>query len=330
MKLRVALVGAGYWGSKLARAFGQLDEVELCLIVDHDLEHCRALSATCPISTQADDVWANEGIDAVVIATPPVSHYALARSALEARKHCWVEKPMTLSTEHAEDLVQLARQQSRTLFVDETFLYDPLVEQARRWIAENRLGRLYHLSFQRLGMGRVRRDSDIWWNSASHDLSILRYLVPTPVHDLQVERFSYLQSGIADMCVATLRLEDEVSVHVYVSWLSPIKQASLVAVGSSGMLRYEGRFGQRQLAFYDYSISNPPRPSGNVLPIEGFRATQILDNPGEEPLKLAAKAFIQSIRTGTATPSDGAQSLQTVRLLAAADGYGFRRDTRSP
>ena len=105
----------------------------------------------------------------------------------------------------------LAARQHRTLFVDETFLYDPLVQRAREWIAAGRLGRLLHLSFERLGMGRIRRDSDVWWNSAPHDVSILRYFVPEEVERVRVDTFTYLQPGVADMCVGTVRFVSGVS-----------------------------------------------------------------------------------------------------------------------
>jgi UDP-2-acetamido-3-amino-2,3-dideoxy-glucuronate N-acetyltransferase len=255
----------------------------------------------------------------VLVATPPSSHATLARAALQAGKHCWVEKPLALRVAEARELVDLAARQQRTLFVDETFLYDPLVQRAREWIHGGRLGPLVHLSFERLGMGRIRRDSDVWWNSAPHDLSILRYFVPDEVEGLRVENFAYLQPGVADMCVATVRFTTGVSAHIYLSWLSPLKRASVVAVGRRGMLAYEGRFEQRALTFYDYAHTDPRAVQSNVVPIDRFAAAETIPGGAEEPLALAAAAFVDSVRTGIPAPSDGRHSLKVVELLEAGN-----------
>ena len=160
---------------------------------------------------------ARPDVDAVVIATPPSRHHAMALAALEAGKHVWVEKPLALTTADGRQLVETARAAGKTIFVDETFLYDPLVREMKRVVEAGELGEIFHLSFERLGMGRIRRDSDVWWNSAPHDLSILFYLVPRAVTGVQLCLHTYLQPGVADMAVCDLELEGGVTAHVYLS-----------------------------------------------------------------------------------------------------------------
>jgi len=201
------------------------------------------------------------------------------------------------------------------LFVDETFLYDPLVSEMKRLIDGGALGGLMHLSFERLGMGRVKRDSNVWWNSAPHDLAILRYLVPADVERVHVDRFAYLQPGLADVAVGTLRLAGGISAHVYLSWLSPLKTASIVVVGSRGMLHYEGRFGQRALRFFEYEVADPVSVAGNVVPVTHFATTETILGGAEEPLALAAQAFIAAVRDGRPVPSAGQYSRHVVELL---------------
>jgi UDP-2-acetamido-3-amino-2,3-dideoxy-glucuronate N-acetyltransferase len=261
-------------------------------------------------------------IDTALVVTPPSTHAELAAAVLRAGKHCWVEKPLALDAVAARQLVDLAAAQGRILFVDETFLYDPLVQRARDWIRQGRLGRLLHLSFERLGMGRIRRDSDVWWNSAPHDVSILRYFVPEEVASVRVDTFAYLQPGIADMCVGTVRFTSGVSAHIYLSWLSPVKRASVVVVGTTGMLVYEGRFEQRALTFYDYAHPEPASVNSNVVPIDRFQAAETIKGGTEEPLALSAAAFVESIRTGQPAPSDGRYSLEVVEILAAGNPAG--------
>ena len=255
--VRLGIIGAGYWGEKLLRVFRGLDDVQVRAVYDSDAQRRAQLGAEIDTPDSAATLLRREDIDAVVVATPPSSHYVVAREVLAAGKHCWVEKPLAMHAREAHELVDSARRQRRTLFVDETFLYDPLVQQAKAWIDAGRLGRIHHLSFERLGLGRIRRDSNVWWNSAPHDLSILCYWLPIPVERVHVETFEYVQAGIADMAVATVRLAGGVSAHIYLSWLSPLKVASIVVVGSQGMLQYEGRFGQRALRFFEYQVTDP-------------------------------------------------------------------------
>ncbi len=166
-------------------------------------------------------------------------------------------------------------------------------------------------------MGRIRRDSDVWWNSAPHDLSILRYLVRDDVEAVRVDPFAYLQPGIADMCVGTVRFRAGVSAHIYLSWLSPQKRAGVVVIGTRGMLAYEGRFEQRALTFYDYAHADPATVTANVVPIERFTPAEVIKGGAEEPLVLAAAAFVDSIRTGKPAHSDGRHSVKVVELLEA-------------
>jgi hypothetical protein len=168
-----------------------------------------------------------------------------------------------------EGSLKAAEAAKKTLFVDETFLYDPLVREMKRVIDAGELGEVFHFSFERLGMGRIRRDSNVWWNSAPHDLSILFYLVPRPVKTVQLYLHTYLQRGVADMAVCHLELEGGVTAHVYLSWLHPEKTATVTVVGRDRMLGYEGRFEKRAITLFDYAIdpSMPPAVSPGAVPI---------------------------------------------------------------
>jgi predicted dehydrogenase len=234
----------------------------------------------------------------------------------------WVEKPLALTAAEGRELVEAARVADRILFVDETFLYDPLVREMKRLIDEGALGDVYHLSFERLGMGRIRRDSNVWWNSAPHDLSILFYLVPRPVRQVRLHQHAYLQPGIADMAICDLELEGGVSAHIYLSWLHPEKTAKVTVVGRERMLAYEGRFEKRGITLYDYTIDrSAPSGAGGVpiLPISQFAARRLEVPAAAEPLSLAAQHFAESILAGTEPLTSGARSLRVVEVLEAAE-----------
>jgi predicted dehydrogenase len=253
----------------------------------------------------------------------------MALAALRAGKHVWVEKPLALTAAEGRELVQAAEQAGTTLFVDETFLYDPLVREMKRTIDAGELGSVFHLSFERLGMGRIRRDSNVWWNSAPHDLSILFYLVPRPVTAVQLYLHTYLQPGVADMAVCDLTLEGGVTAHVYLSWLHPEKTATVTVVGRDRMLAYEGRFEKRAVTLYDYTIDPdlPPGASAGsapIVPITKFEGRK-LDVPlGTEPLASAAGHFVECIHDGREPLSSGARSLRVVETLETADRTAVR------
>lgn len=314
-KLRVGLVGVGYWGKNLLRLFRNRADVEVCGVAEVDRNAAATVGEDVPVVADLEILLRTCDPDAVAIVTPPSTHYELARYTLDHGKHCWVEKPLALRAREARELVSLAERKRCQLFVDETFLYDPLVQKAREWIRGGKLGRVYHLSFERLGQGRIRRDSNVWWNSAPHDLSILCHWVDSPVRDVQVTAFSYLQQGIADVAVGTLVLEGDVSAHVYLSWIAPQKVATATVVGSEGMLVFEGRFGQRKLEFYEFRVADKETVSGNVIPIERFRCVESVPGGNEEPLALAVEAFVTAVTTGVLPPSAGVFSQRVVEIL---------------
>jgi hypothetical protein len=172
-------------------------------------------------------------------------------------------------------------------------------------------------------MGRIRRDSNVWWNSAPHDVSILYYLLDTPVTQVSATGHAFVQPGIEDVVWATLHLAGDISAHIYLSWLCPEKKASLMVVGEHGMLGYEGRFGQRKLTRYGYRLGQRPETKpetlarANLIPIDNYEIIEEITDDHCEPLALACAAFQESILTGQPAPSSGERSLRTVAALDA-------------
>src|SRR5262245_30876792 len=328
----IAIVGVGYWGRNLLRTFSRLSAARVTTLCDLDPDRLACASADHPGLRCTDDfaaLVARDDIDAVVIATPPSRHHPMALAALRAGKHVWVEKPLALTAGTGRELVDAAATARRVLFVDETFLYDPLVCEMKRIIDAGGLGEIMHLSFERLGMGRIRRDSNVWWNSAPHDLSILFHLVPRPVSAIRLHQHAYLQPGVADMAVCDLELQGGVSAHIYLSWLHPEKTAKVVVVGRERMLAYEGRFEKRGITLYDYTLDlSPPPRSGRgavpIVPVSAFSG-RVLEVPaGDEPLALAAAHFLDCIRDGVEPLTSGARSLRVVEVLEQGDRTATR------
>jgi predicted dehydrogenase len=330
--LNVGIAGLGYWGTNLARTFAAQPRARLTDLCDLDPARVAKLAAAHPEAHRHADFaafLARPDLDAVAIATPPSRHHAMALAALRAGKHVWVEKPLALTAADGRELVEAARAAGRCLFVDETFLYDPLVREMKRLIDSGALGDVCHLSFERLGMGRIRRDSNVWWNSAPHDLSILFYLVPRSLRTVRLHLHEYVQPGIADMAVADLELDGGISAHVYLSWLHPVKTATVTVVGRDRMLAYEGRFEKRGITLYDYALdrSAPDAPGGApIVPVTHCTPRRLEIPAGTEPLALAAEHFLDSIAAGAEPLTSGARSLRVVEALETAE----RGATRGP
>jgi predicted dehydrogenase len=328
--LRLGLAGLGYWGKNLLRTFSRTTGARVVALADLDPAALAAAASALPGAVPTAEyarLLASSDVDAVVLATPPSRHHAMALAALRAGKHVWVEKPLALSAAHGRELVDTARAAGRVLFVDETFHSEPHGREMKRLVAEGALGDVYHLSFERLGMGRIRRDSNVWWNSAPHDLSILLHLVPRPVVHARLHEHAYLQPGVADVAVADLELAGGVSAHVYLSWLHPEKTAKVVVVGRERMLVYEGRFEKRGLTLYDYAVdvhAGEGEGGAPIVPIRHFAGRPVEVAAAVEPLALAATHFVESILAGTEPLTSGAASLRVVEVLESAEHAATR------
>lgn len=321
--IRVAVVGAGYWGANLLRVFHATEGFALAAACDARPAALLAAQARYPhvaVDTSTTTILRDPRIDALAIATPPASHAALVELALNAGKHVWVEKPLALSFTEGQRLVALARERQRALFVDETFLYDPLVERLRTALASGAIGKPRQITLERTGMGRIRRDSNVWWNSAPHDVSLLRYVVDARVRAVSAIGQAFLQPGIEDVVWATLQLVPDVTAHLHLHWLFPEKKAPLTLVGETGMLRYEGRFEQRRLTRYAYRLGANASGgdfSANVIPIERHEVVEEIAGDQAEPLSRACLAFGEMLRSGVSAPSSGEHSLRNLAVLEA-------------
>lgn len=326
--IKLGVIGGGYWGRNLIRNFSSLEGVEVALVCDPNEESLREVKTLCPSLETCGDlsrILQDNAVDGVVVVTPPSLHYQPAKESLAARKHTFVEKPLAMSYEEGRELVELADRQGKALFVDETFLYDPALRMVKGMVDEGEIGDIYHVLLERLGMGRIRCESNVWWNSAPHDLSILRYLIERKVRSISLQAYAYLQEGIEDIAWASLELTGDISAWIHLSWFHPFSTASLVIVGSRGAIFYEGRFKSRKVALYRYQLGSPPVqrvqgvPTPNFIPIQSSLEKEVVDFGSEEPLWATCHSFISAIAEGSEPPSSGRNSLETLRVLEAGE-----------
>jgi predicted dehydrogenase len=324
---RVAVVGYGYWGSKHVRVLSSIPDVAVTVVDGHPdrLAEASAQFPNASLASHLDAVM--DDIDAVLIATPPGSHAALARQALEAGKHVLVEKPLTTSVEDAEMLVELADERGLQLMVGHTFEYNPAVWKLRDLVQSGALGRVLYIDTARLSLGRYQSDVNVIWDLAPHDISIVSYVLDEMPTTTAVWAHSNLGGRHAD--VAYLRLEfprADAQAFVNVSWLSPNKVRRVTVVGEKKMAVYDDMSDNERIRVYDIgvdieSIDDPSSPP--ELPVT-YRTGDIVSPfiPFREPLLLQDTHFVECVRTGRTPDTSGRRGLDVVRVLSETDLVG--------
>lgn len=326
--VNIGLVGAGYWGHKLLPKFLAAAQAKVQSVCDIHAGNRAEVQRKFPnISTTAslDALLASRELDAVVIVTPPATHFSLAKAALEADKHVWVEKPLALRLDEGRQLVQLARARKKTLFVDHTFLYDPAVRMIRDLVQQGELGDIYHLFLQRLNLGRIKRDSNVWWNSAPHDASMVLFILSDRPTGVNLHGYRYLQSNLEDLNMAVIEMSGGASAFIYHNWLYPENTAKLTVIGSKRLLVYEGKFEKRSLTVYDYQVEKfktsqiPLAELPTTIPSKIVGERKLEGFQGQEPLAEAVEDFLKSVRSGCEPVSNGDFSLRVLAILEAGE-----------
>lgn len=327
--INLAQIGVGYWGRNLLRSFYHSEYIGTLIAVDPSEKAQQWVKKEYPtikIRDGFESVLKDSSVQAIVLATPANTHFALAKQALLAGKHLFVEKPLALSVKEAEELVALARLNRRILMVGHTFLYNAAVRTIKSYIEEGLLGQIYYVYSQRLNLGRVRSDVNALWNLAPHDLSILLYWFEKLPLQVSAKGDSFLQDSVEDVVFLNLDFQGGVSAHVHVSWLDPNKRRSMTLVGSKKMVVYEDTSADAKIKIYDKGITKK-NIDDSLGDYDNFGKFQLIQRAGDllipkinfiEPLRVETNHFLESITTGKPPLTDGGHGLQVIRILEAA------------
>ena len=308
---RVAVVGCGYWGKNLVRNFHLLGA--LAMVVDSTEEgraKARELAPDVPIDADIEAILASD-VQGIVIATPAETHYALAKRALLANKDVFVEKPMALTYEQGRELVLLARARQRILMVGHVLEYHPAIATLLALISRGDLGKVRYIYSNRLSLGQIRREENILWSFAPHDIAVILRLMGGAPFQVSATGGAYVQPNIADVTVTNLLFDNGVRAHIFVSWLHPFKEQRLVVIGSKKMASFDDV--SKRLVLYDQRVE---WQAGQPVPIKG--EGELVAFPRDEPLRLECQAFLDAIRTRTPPVTRGESGLRVLRVLQAA------------
>ena len=310
----VAVVGCGYWGKNLARNFAQLGALGgICDSNDELLQTYSELYPQARLTRQLKEILAEDGIRAVAIATPAELHYAHAREAILAGRDVFVEKPLALQYVDGKKLVKLAQDQGVLLMVGHLLNYHPAVKLLGDIIQQGQLGKIWYIYSNRLNLGKVRREENILWSFAPHDISVICSLVGSEPREVTTSGGSYLQSGIVDITVSNLLFENGVRAHIFVSWLHPYKEQRLVVIGDDKMAVFDDLAPEGKLKIYDKGIK---WEAGLPVPRQTAETTLFFDET--EPLRLECEHFLNCIHQREGPLTDGESALRVLKVLEAS------------
>ena len=321
--VRVGVVGFGYWGPNLVRNLDRLGDAELVAACDTSEANLAKLSGLYPgvaTTTDLDSLLTGHDLDAVVVATSAPSHFPVAKRVIEAGLHCYVEKPLTLTSADALELVRLADERGVVLMVGHLMEYHSAINWIRDYIASGELGDVLYLYAQRLNLGKVRTEENAFWSLAPHDVSIVLYLLGEAPDYVSASGAAYINDGVQDTVFANLHFPSGKVANIHVSWLDPHKVRKFTIVGTKRMLVFDDMEATEKIWIYDKGVGAPTDAMsfGEDLTLR-FGEITVPYIAMKEPLSLEVQHFLDCCMSGETPRSDGRDGLRVVRVLEAVD-----------
>ena len=319
----VGVIGCGYWGPNLIRNFRSLRDCRMktmCDISEERLTHMKSLYPEVDAETDYNTLLKDPEIDAIALATAVRSHYPLAKSALEAGKHVFIEKPMATSAEECEELIALADEKGCALMVGHTFLYSPPIRKIKEIIENGDIGDIRYISARRLNLGLFQKDINVAWDLAPHDISIILHIMGETPESINCQGSAHVTPGIEDVTAMNLQFANERSAIIHSSWLDPRKVREMTIVGSKRMIVYDDVEPQEKIKIFDARVERPPH-------YDTFAEFQYAYHYGDryvpyvkqdEPLKTQTQHFLDCISNNSAPLTSGRKGLEVVKILEAS------------
>ena len=311
-KTKVAVVGVGYWGKNLVRNFYDLGALAALCDAEKSVE-ANYTQKYAPIRfyREYSAVLSDASITAVALATPAVSHYEMAKAALEAGKDVLVEKPLAIDVQHGEDLVRIAEAKGRILMVGHILRYHPAILKLQQLIHDGTLGKINYLYSNRLNIGKIRTEENILWSFAPHDISVMLSLLNEMPTRVSCQGGAYLSHDVSDVTLSHFDFPSGVRAHIFVSWLHPFKEQRLVVVGSEKMAVFDDT-AEHKLVLYPHKVEWL-----NRVPTAVKAEGEVVELDDREPLRDECQHFLDCVESRTSPVSSGAEGLRVLRVLDA-------------
>lgn len=321
--IKIGVIGCGYWGPNLIRNLSEIKQSEVIAVADLDEERLDHIKRKYPRVTRSRDYQDlfSMDLDAVVIATPPETHHPIALDCLEKGLHILVEKPFTLRSSHARELIEAADKEDLVLMVGHTFEYNPAVRELKEIIQSGELGEIYYFNSVRANLGLFQRKLNVLWDLAPHDLSILLYLLEEDPAQVSAYGADCVLEDVHDVAYLHMTFPSKVTAHMHLSWLDPCKVRRLTIVGSKKMAVYDDVEPLEKIRIYDKGVVTPPYTDTYAEFQLSYRYGDVVipHIPFTEPLRVECEHFVESVRTLSRPQSDGLVGLRVVSAIEAAE-----------
>ncbi|MGA7722098.1 MAG: Gfo/Idh/MocA family oxidoreductase [Ignavibacteriaceae bacterium] len=315
-KIKVAIIGAGRWGFNHVKTAAEILNPASIIICDSSNKSLKKVNEFNPdiiTTNNIDDVTADNKINAVIVASPAETHYSIAKRMLKAGKNVLVEKPITLNTTDAEELLNISSTLKLKLMVGHILLYHPAVLKMKEGIEKGTLGRLQYIYSNRLNLGAIRSEENILWSFAPHDISLIQYFIGSNPVKIDAHGAVFLQDGVEDTTLTYLEYPGNIRAHIYVSWLHPFKEQRLVVVGEKGMYVFEDSAKTEKLKFYSKGFR---KVNGSLEKFE--EDYKVIEFENKSPLREEHLHFYNSIVNNTEPLTDGRHAVEVLRILEEA------------
>lgn len=310
-KDKICVAGAGRWGMNHVRTLKNLN----CLggVVEFNeaqIEAVKKVAPGIPIFKTLEEAL-DHPFNGFTVATPPVTHHSMAKTIMEAGHHVMTEKPLTLTVEDAEDLDQISRVNKVNLMVGHVLLFHPAFMKIKEMLDKGMLGRLQYMYSNRLNMGTLRTEENVFWSFAPHDIALFDWFAGASPTYIQASGSDFITTGVHDTTTTSLKYPDNIAGHIFVSWLHPFKEHRFVIIGDKGMLRFEDNKDGKPLLFYDKQVVME-----NNMPIPKSGITRHIEYDSGMPLTLELQYFIDHCDGTPLQKADAASAVETIKVLA--------------
>lgn len=322
-RIKVGVVGCGYWGPNLVRNFRSLPDCNLKMVCDVSearLSYLKKLYPGVHGTTDYHHLLNGADLDAMVIATAVHVHFPLAKASLLAGKHTFIEKPMAASSAECEELIEIARKKGLVLMVGHTFLYSPAVRKIKEIVDQGDIGEIRYLCARRLNLGLFQRDINVTWDLAPHDVSIALYIMGEQPVNVNCRGSAHITPGVEDVATMCLGFKKQQTAIIHSSWLDPRKIREMTIVGSNRMIVYDDLAPLEKIRIFDARVERPPHYDTFAEFHYAYHYGDVYTPyvKQEEPLKMECQHFLDCIQQGKAPMTDGQQGVELVRILEAA------------
>jgi len=322
-KIKIGVIGCGYWGPNLIRNFNNIGEAEILYICDIDEMKLSSIKDNYPkVKTTKDykEILKDPDVDAVLVALPVFLHYPIAKDALLHNKHVLVEKPMTSNSEQAKELIEIAREKNKVLMVDHTFEYSEPIKKIKEIVDSGDLGDIYYIRAEWLNLGLLQPDVHVVWDLAPHIISIIGYVTGLKPESLNAHAKGYIREDIPEIAHININFENGVSAYITTGWLEPKKTRTMTIVGSKKLLVFDLINKEESVRVYDKSVK--------IIKVDDIRNVKLHYKYGDtisynikdvESLNTMCRHFVDCIINNKKPQSDGESGLRVVKVLEKID-----------